>query len=117
MNLYTTHSSKHQAHKSADGFRKEAGLTPKEQFWWGLFGGCMIVAFKAFFYASALSEYTPWPCFCFKHFILCAVWFTLPLTSGLVSRVCEPHHSLIAVFEGASAPMFFMVIAQHFGGI
>jgi hypothetical protein len=88
-------------------------LQPKEQFWWGFFGGCMVLAFRLWAYANSLTPDAPWPNPCFRTFLLCGVWFAFPIVAGLLSRVCDPHHRLIAVFEGASAPALFFFIASH----
>jgi len=74
-------------------------LDPKRQFWWGFFGGALMVMFKTW----ALN---------FKTRLLCGLWVLFPVVSGFVSRMCEPHHPLIAVYEGASAPVIFFVMAR-----
>src|SRR5664279_3115974 len=82
-------------------------LNPKHQFWWGFFGGCMVLAFRLLDYANTLPPEAPWPSAGFRTCILCALWLAFPFIFGLISRVCDPHHPLIAVFEGASAPALF----------
>ena len=80
----------------------------------GLFGGVIIVIFHFYIYASGLSVGTAWPTACFKNVLLGGFWMLFPLISGLLSRICEPHHRLIAVYEGASAPALFLVMAHAF---
>jgi hypothetical protein len=74
----------------------------------------MIVGFRAWIYANSLSPDAPWPNLSFKTCLLCGLWVGLPLVSGLTSRICDPHHRFIAVFEGASAPALFFTIAKDF---
>ena len=107
--MLTTHSN-HEPVSDAKNFH--SGLNPKQQFWWGFFGGVMVVSFRLYLHANSLSENSPWPNPSFKMCIQCGFWLLFPLISGLLSRVCEPHHKLIAVFEGASAPALFMFIVK-----
>ena len=74
----------------------------------------MIIAFRMLRYANALTPDEPWPSSSFKTCLVCGLWVLFPFVSGFVSRVCEPHHRLIAVFEGASAPALFLVMSEHF---
>jgi len=46
--------------------------------------------------------------------LLSGVWLAFPFFSGFIGRICDPHHRLIAVFEGASAPALFFLIAKDF---
>src|SRR5437764_11154350 len=41
-------------------------LTPREQFWWGLFGGCLILGFRAWSYSRSLPFEAPWPSASFR---------------------------------------------------
>src|SRR6266550_8061394 len=85
--------------------KKDVGpLNSNQKFWWGFLGGCIVVLFRLWFYAGELTPDAPWPHFGFRTLLLCGLRFVFPFVSGFVSRACEPHHRLIAVFEGASAP-------------
>jgi hypothetical protein len=104
-----------QNKQAGDGFNNYVpGLSSKAQFWWGFFGGWIIVAFRLYLYASVLPINAPWPNLCFKTCVQCGFWLLFPVISGFLSRVCEPHHRLIAVFEGASAPALFLFLAKDF---
>jgi len=87
-------------------------LNGRQQFLWGFFGGWIVVLGRLWFYASSLTPDASWPSIGFKTCLLCGLWLAFPVLSGLVSRVCDPHHRLIAVFEGASAPALFIEIAR-----
>ncbi len=89
-------------------------VTPKEQFWWGFVGGCLILGFRLWNYANALPPDAPWPNANFRTCLLSGVWLAFPFFSGFIGRICDPHHRLIAVFEGASAPALFFLIAKDF---
>lgn len=95
-------------------FYSAPALTPKQQFWWGFLGGCLVLAFRVWTYANGLASNAPCPDLNFRTCLLGAVWIAFPFMSGLLSRVCEPHHPLIAVFEGVSAPALFSFIASDF---
>jgi hypothetical protein len=90
------------------------GLTPKAQFWYGLVGGWFIILYHIHAYANSLTAISPFPPLCFKSCLQCLFWLCLPTLSGLLSRICEPHHRLVAVFEGASLPTLFLFIAKDF---
>jgi len=73
----------------------------------------MLLLFRLWSYANGLSA----DAHCalnFRACILCVVWVVLPFVSGFVSRTCDPHHRLLAVFEGMSAPALFFEVATHF---
>jgi hypothetical protein len=89
-------------------------LDARQQFRWGALGGCIIVFYRLWFYANKFPADAPWPHPSFKTCLLCGLWVALPLLSGLVSRACDPHHRLIAVFDGASAPALFIAMAKDF---
>src|SRR6266487_1628226 len=89
-------------------------LTSKEQFRWGCFGGVLILIFKVWTYANTLPADSPWPSLSFRTCLICGVWLVFPLLSGLMARICDPHHRFIATFDGASAPALFLLIAKDF---
>jgi len=72
----------------------------------------LMVMFKTWAYADGLSSFSFGPPLNFKTRLLCGLWVLFPVVSGFVSRMCEPHHPLIAVYEGASAPVIFFVMAR-----
>jgi len=114
------HSGTTQSGKNAplSRRRREAGrLNANCQFWWGFFGGWIVVLGRLWFYASSLTPDAPWPSIGFRTCLLCVFSLAFPIVSGLVSRVCEPHHRLIAVFEGAAAPALFIEIARDFARV
>jgi len=84
------------------------------QFLWGLFGGCIMVGYRVYTFAIKLTDDSPWPRLTFKKCLLFAWWAGFPITSGFLSMVCEPHSPLMAVFEGASAPALFLLLAKDF---
>jgi len=88
-------------------------LTSQGQFWWGFFGGAMVVIFRMANYARSLPESTLWPRWSFKNLVFCCVLVSLPVISGLVSIMCAPHYPFLAAFEGASAPAIFYFVAKH----
>jgi hypothetical protein len=92
----------------------DSPLNAKQQFCWGFFGGCMVLGFRIWIYAKTLPPDAPWPNFGFRTCLFCGLWLGFPFVSGLVSRVCDPHHRLIAVFDGVSAPVLFFVMAKDF---
>ena len=92
----------------------QVSLDPRQQFWWGFFGGCMVLAFRAWNYANRLTPEAPWPNPCFRTCLLGVLWFVLPFVSGATSRVFDPQSRLHAAIEGAIAPTLFWLIAQHF---
>jgi hypothetical protein len=89
-------------------------LGPKQQFWWGFFGGCMVLLFRVWTFANASAPDIPYPNPCFRTILLCALWLAFPFVSGLVSRLFEPHSRLHAVIEGAAAPALILAIAKDF---
>jgi hypothetical protein len=89
-------------------------VNANQQFWWGLLGGCTVALWRLWFYASDLTPDAPWPHASFRTCLFCFLWFALPFVSGLLSRVCEPRHRLMAVFEGATAPALFIAVARDF---
>jgi hypothetical protein len=70
------------------------------QFWWGFFGGFIVVAYRLYAYVTRLADNAPWPHLKFKTCLLLGWWLVFPVCSGFLSIVCEPHAPLIAVFEG-----------------
>jgi hypothetical protein len=92
----------------------EGSMTTWEMFWFGCLGGCFIVAFKLWFYVNNLPPGAPWPRWTFKTAACAGLALAFPIAAGFLSMVCEPHQKLIAVFEGASAPTLFLVLADHF---
>jgi hypothetical protein len=89
-------------------------MTACETFWFGSVGGCFIVAFKLWFYVNNLPSTAPWPRWTFKTAVCLTLAMVFPMAAGFLSLVCEPHQKLIAVFEGASAPALFLLLAEHF---
>ena len=87
-------------------------LTPRQQFWWGTLGGLVILFLKALDYAKSLPLDAPWPTWGFKSCLLGIVWIAFPFVSGSLSRMKDPHHRLIAAFEGASVSALFIVLAH-----
>jgi hypothetical protein len=92
----------------------EAPLTPKQQFWWGCFGGALIPFFQAGMCATAWASGNTKPTFNLPTCIICAVWVALPFASGALTRARNPHDRLHAVIEGITAPAVFILLAQHF---
>ena len=92
----------------------QGSLDPKKQFWWGYLGGCIILGFKVWSYANTLAPNASCPNASFKTCLLCVLGFAFPIVSGFISRVCDPNHPLIAVFEGTSVPVLFLLIAKDF---
>jgi hypothetical protein len=92
----------------------EPPLTPRQQYWWGALGGLVILVYRLWFFAKNLPPDAPWPNPTFRIFLVCGLWVVLPFISGFISRICHPHHRLIAVFEGASAPALFIAMAKDF---
>jgi len=84
------------------------------QFFWGFFGGCILVGYRLYAYAIKLTDDTPWPRCTFKSFLLLGWWGFFLIVSGFVSVVCEPHSPLMAVFEGVSTPALFLLVAKDF---
>src|SRR6266516_601752 len=109
-------SDLHLTQISANGqpVQGSSPLTTKQQFWLGCVGGGLVVLFRLWSFANALSPDAPWPGLTFRNCLLCFLWLLFPLVSGFISRVCDPRHPLIAVFEGASAPALFFAIAKAF---
>jgi hypothetical protein len=89
-------------------------LTPREQFYWGMLGGGLILVFRLWMSAKTLPVDFPWPNATCKMCLLCGVWLAFPVISGLVSRALEPHSRLHALVEGAAAPALFMAVAKDF---
>lgn len=89
-------------------------VTAKQRFWWGVLGGAIVIVFRLLTFANSLPMDAPWPDPTFRNCLLCLLWLIFPFVSGVISRVCDPHHPLIAVFEGASAPALFFAIAKDF---
>jgi hypothetical protein len=87
-------------------------LTSNQQFWWGALGGFIIVAFKLWFYTQTLTPDAPWPRVTFRTFLLTAFSVLFPLAAGFLSRACNPAYPLMAVFEGASTPALFLLLAK-----
>jgi hypothetical protein len=107
--------TKLQLDGTAETARSEPGLlSSKQQFWWGFAGGCLVLLFRLWVYANALAPDNAWPNASFRTCLLFAVWGAFPFASGLVSRICDPHHRFIAVFEGASGPALFFMVAKDF---
>ena len=73
-----------------------------------------MLLFRLWVYANALAPDNAWPNASFRTCLLFAVWGAFPFASGLVSRVCDPHHRFIAVFDGASGPALFFMVAKDF---
>jgi hypothetical protein len=94
--------------------REPNSLSPKQQFRWGLFGGCIIIFVRLWFFTLHLPPDAGLPAVTFRNFLFCVLWFALPLISGLVARICDPHHPFIAVFEGMSATTLFIGLAKEF---
>jgi len=84
------------------------------QFLWGLFGGCIMAGYRVYAYAIKLTDDSPWPRLTFKKCLLLGWWGFFPIASGFLSVVCDPHSPLMAVFEGASAPALFLLLAKDF---
>jgi hypothetical protein len=87
-------------------------LNPAKQVWWGFLGGCLVLGFRLWIYANALSAESAWPSVTFRTLLLFLLWCAFPFVSGLISRALDPHHRLHAIFEGASAPALFFAIAK-----
>ena len=49
----------------------------------------------------------------FKPCSLCVFWGLVPILSGFLSLALEPHHPLIAIFEGMSAHALFLTLAKE----
>jgi hypothetical protein len=94
--------------------KRQISLDAKQQFWWGFFGGFMVLLFKIWTFAKVSAPDMPYPNGSFRTLLLSGVWFVFPFVSGLVSRVFEPHSRLHAVIEGAAAPTLFLAIARDF---
>jgi hypothetical protein len=88
-------------------------LNPEQQYWWGCLGSFIIMAFKGFEYGLELKRDALWPDLSFRTCLLCGFWLVFPFVSGAVSLALEPHHRLIALFEGASAPALFFFVAKE----
>jgi len=92
----------------------QASLSPRQQFWWGFFGGFMLLMFRIWTFANISPPEAPYPNACFRTLLLTGVWLAFPFVSGLVSRAFEPHSRLHAIIEGAAAPTLFLAIAKDF---
>lgn len=99
--------------KGIDCFSHIAAILPW-QFSWGLFGGCIMVGYRVYAFAIKLTDDSPWPRLTFKKCLLLGWWVGFPIVSGFLSMVCDPHSPLMAVFEGASAPALFLLLAKDF---
>jgi hypothetical protein len=88
-------------------------LTAQQQFWWGFFGGCMIITFRLWFYALSLLPGTV-PDISFRNCLVVGLSVAFPIISGFVSSICEPHSRLLAVYEGAAGPALFLFMAKDF---
>jgi hypothetical protein len=73
-----------------------------------------VLLFRLWLYANSLAPNDAWPTPNYRLCLLCAVWGAFPFASGLVSRICDPHHPFLAVFEGASGPALFLMVARDF---
>jgi len=89
-------------------------LSGKQKFLWGFFGGVLVSFFRLWIWINHLPTDAGCPHFGFRQILLCCVWICFPFISGLISRILEPNDRLHAVFEGASAPALFLLIAQSF---
>ena len=94
--------------------KRQIWLDAKQQFWWGFFGGFMVLLFKIWTFANVSAPDMPYPNGSFRTLLLSGVWLVFPFVSGLVSRVFEPHSRLHAGIEGAAAPTLFLAIARDF---
>jgi len=104
---------------AGDSIPARAGLeqlSPKEQFWWGFLGGCLVLGFRLYIFTSTLTDATPWPSVGFRTVLLCVLSLAFPIASGFLSLALGPHYRLAAVFEGASVPALFFWAAEHFPG-
>jgi len=113
VNLYQLMNTKRNGKKSFRNGNSKP-LTANNQFWWGVVGGGVIIVFRLLTFANSLPLDAPWPDPTFRTCLLSVLWLVFPFVSGFISRVCDPHHPLIAVFEGASAPALFFAIAKDF---
>jgi hypothetical protein len=87
-------------------------INPKCQFWWGFFGGAMLMFFRGVVYVMSLPADSPWPTLNFRTCMVFIFAIVVPIISGLMSRLCEPHNRFLAAFEGASAPAIFLLMAK-----
>jgi hypothetical protein len=88
-------------------------LSPWQRFGWGFLGGLIIVVFRLLAYAHGLPEDVRWGLLLApKHLLVAGCWCAFPFFSGWLSFACEAHHRFIALYEGASLPALFLVIAK-----
>lgn len=88
-------------------------MNEKERFAWGFFGGFMVVFFRTYLFAC-LHGASAWQVSPVQTVLICVFWLLFPIVSGFLSIACEPHTRLHAIYEGASAPAIFLIVAEAF---
>jgi hypothetical protein len=88
-------------------------LTPQEQWLYGLFGGGLIALSQFILYAFNLPN-DACPPRGYKCWMMIIAWALFVLSAGLITYICDPHIKFVAVYEGASTPALFFLVAHHY---
>jgi len=89
-------------------------LTAREQFWWGFFGGCLLLGFRVWTLVANLPKTARRPHFNFRNTLIVFLGICFVIASGLMSQILDPHYPLMAVFEGASGLTIFLLLSKEF---
>ena len=89
------------------------------QFWWGFFGGILVVFFT-FLIAIANRRRTekakraPVDCWDFLFFVL---WLGLPVLTGFAAQMVDATTKGMAAFDGLGTATMFYYAAAHISGL
>lgn len=88
-------------------------MTALEQFVYGMGGGGLVAFSNLLAYARAVPPDDPAPGR-YKILITVAAWVAYVLSAGFAAHLCEPHHMLLAAYEGAALPALFFTMRHHY---
>jgi|ERR1051326_3531054 hypothetical protein len=95
----------------AEYITKMYELKPWEQFLWGCLGGVVLVGSQFLIFIAKRSEAAVLAGITREQALLASL--VIIAMSGIISRACSPHHRFVALWEGASGPALFILVAKE----